>query len=202
MTIFFRRNDTYQKTSWALPLIALLEILFLASCGGEDEEVKLTEDGLRPQLAEAIKLTEESKFDDAKVVYAVLLTDNPNDLEIMSYFALFSVKSNRHPDAIKYAEAVIEKDPEQALPYVVLSKIEYMGANFKKAVELSRKALKLDPNLGDAYLVIGEIYLLISRYTRLKEQGTSYEQLWEYVTRWHLSLSSILLFTYSTGWLF
>jgi len=152
-----RHNGSNKRSFWSLLLIVLIGIFFLASCGGDGE--KLTENGLRPKLAEAIKFTEDSKFDDAKAAFVALLADNPNDLEIMGYFALMSVKSGRTKDAIMYAEAVLEKDPKQALPYVVLGKIQYMASHFKKATELSRKALQIDPNLGDAYLVIGEIYL-------------------------------------------
>ncbi|KMP12127.1 hypothetical protein UR09_01735 [Candidatus Nitromaritima sp. SCGC AAA799-A02] len=158
MSNHLRYQEADRSGTFLWILVALFGLFFLSSCGGEDSE-QAEDNGMRPLIAEGVKLMEDMKFDDAKIPFQELMNRDPNDLEAMSYYAVLMSKSGRMGDAVKYAEKVLEADPNWALPHVALSRVYYSSSNFDKAVKHARTALKIDPNSGGAYLVIGEIYL-------------------------------------------
>jgi adenylate cyclase len=95
-------------------------------------------------------------------------------LEARELVRAFNIEKNSK--AHKLLEEAIELDPNYAPAYRLLGSSHFVDVvigtsksprdSFKKAVELSKKALSIDKSLGDAHGLIGTIYVFSKQYEK------------------------------------
>lgn len=122
-------------------------------------------------LMRAYILTQQRNYDVAKQDYEVLLQNNPASFNGKLGFATLLQKTARYEEANiiltgMITQAIDDKslgNRDLAMLYVARAGIENDLNHVEQALLDLEEALRIDPNLSDAYLLRGQIYLALKR---------------------------------------
>ena len=134
-------------------------------------------DILIPVLSERME-NEPYDIENLKIITAVLKRSNCNDSELFfkasknlhdslpsaesaENIAIMAFIKNEYNEAIKYYNQAVKLESDslkKAIYYLGLAKSNYKLKNHQKARNLSLKAISLNKNWGEPYLLIGQIY--------------------------------------------
>ncbi|MBI9035161.1 MAG: hypothetical protein JEZ03_11880 [Bacteroidales bacterium] len=114
-------------------------------------------------LKKMIKKLDKKRCDDSELYFTAVKTlyDLEPTAEAAVLIGKMNVKKENFTEAAQYLEEALplltaDEDKEQA--YFWLANIYNIKADYVQARSMARKAIDLNPNNGDAYILIGDMY--------------------------------------------
>lgn len=104
----------------------------------------------------------ENKFKDAEKAYEKAVEANPNFSDSRAGLAYIYLLRNKLPEAIKSAEKAILLDAENSEAFYILGSAKMRSGNPEAAFVNVEQAIKLNPNLANAYLLKAHAIMNIS----------------------------------------
>ncbi len=137
----------------------------------QDEITKRIISELQVELTDGEQARVRAKGTDNLKAYLIML-------EARKFYRRLNIEDNFK--ARQLLEEAIEIDPHYAEPYFLLAGTHFMETylgstkspkdSIRKAIELSNKGLSLDNSLGDAYALLGNIYIRKKQYEKGLQQ--------------------------------
>lgn len=132
-------------------------------------------------MMRAVAMHQEGRFDDAEVIYRMLLRDNPNDSHALHYMGLIALQQGRFADAVSLIAKAISID-RHIPPFHCNLGNAYNGLEqFDAAIAAYAEAVRLDPlfvaahvNLGNAYRSQDKAGAAIECYQRALSIDSNY----------------------------
>ena len=131
---------------------------------GDDKENALIMDKVPPKisddpdLAEAMKYFQESKFEQAIEYFQKGAAKFPQSVEIPYNLGVAYLRSGRVDEAVSTLERAISLKPDLLEPYYALGECYFTKGDSEKALATFKKALELQPDNGRVYYNLGIIY--------------------------------------------
>jgi tetratricopeptide (TPR) repeat protein len=131
---------------------------------GDDKENAFTMEkvppkiGDDPDLAEAMKYFQESKYEEAVKYFQKGAAKFPRSVEIPYNLGISYLRSGRVDEAIASFEKAISLKPDLIDPYYALGECYFNKGDSDKALATFKKALELQPDSGRVYYNLGIIY--------------------------------------------
>ena len=125
------------------------EIKLLAAANSDDPEV---------QYDSALQL---AKLDDptgAKKLFQEALRLKPGFSEVHHSLALICLTENQKGEAIEHLQTEILINPKSSFGYSLLAGLVFEDNDFQRAIDLSRKALEINPKNAEAHLALARAY--------------------------------------------
>lgn len=117
-----------------------------------------------PEFAEAVKLHQAGRLQDATTVYKRLLLVYPADSQLISTLGALSLQMNEPATSVAYFDQAIAIDPTQAHAFlyrgIALNRLE----RFVEAIEDYDAAIALQPGFADALCNKGNTLLHLKRF--------------------------------------
>ncbi len=107
-------------------------------------------------LIKAAKL--EEKKEDYVTYSRELLKLNPGNLKVRLDLGEFFYENKRYSDAISEFEEIKDKLTSYPKVHFMLAKVYLTTGDIKKAKEMAKKELQLNPGLDSAYYISGEVF--------------------------------------------
>lgn len=117
------------------------------------------------KLAKAIELHNKGEFIKAQGIYKELNSKYPKEPDILNLLGVSYYQSGQYIDSKKYLAKAIKINSKNAGYYCNLGVTLKAMGKIDKAMENFNLALSKDPNLAQAYVNIGNIYLDNKLYT-------------------------------------
>ncbi len=109
-------------------------------------------------LQQGLKLHQQGNLDAAEQIYRQVLQTVPNQPKILNLLGLIAQSKNLHEEAAAYFEKAIANDFNNFELYFNLGWSLAALGKYHQAINAYQKALKLKPDLKEAYNALGEIY--------------------------------------------
>jgi tetratricopeptide (TPR) repeat protein len=103
-------------------------------------------------------LDQKGQPEQALAEYEAALRVNPNQPEVKLQLGVLYVKSGRLPDALRVARELEQSAPASPTPLLLKGTVLLAQRNLQGAVDAFNAALKLKPDLLDAYRGLGQAY--------------------------------------------
>jgi tetratricopeptide (TPR) repeat protein len=115
-------------------------------------------DSIAAKYFSAIAMELKGEYDKALEIYQAILKKNSHLIDVGRRFADLLIFMNMSDTAIDYFETCSRENPQNAFLSYILGKI-YMTSGHKiEAINSFRKAIDIDPKIGQSYLRLHEIY--------------------------------------------
>ncbi len=114
-------------------------------------------------LKKITKKLDKKGCDDSEIYFTTVkkLYELEPTAEAAVLIGKMNVKKENYTDAAKYLEEalpLLEADEDKEQAYFLLANIYNIKANYVKARSMARKAIEINPNNGEAYMLIGDMY--------------------------------------------
>lgn len=96
--------------------------------------------------------------ESALKLYDVVLEENPFDTTALNNLAVLSNREGKYRQAIKYAERMLDADPQDSYAYSAMATAYLKLFDVEKSRENAHKALQLDKNLSNPAVVLSIAY--------------------------------------------
>ncbi len=130
----------------------LIEKVIKASKGNIDDDLRLT-------LADVYIATEEYSKAASELKDIIKNNRNPS-VEVLTKFAQTLLASGKTNDALKIAEQVKSKKPEDIAIHMIIGKIRVAQRKYNDAIETYKEILYMDQNYAPALYERANVYLL------------------------------------------
>ena len=120
---------------------------------------------MNPQLQQALQAHQANRFDEAERLYRAVLQAEPDHADAMSLLGLVLGATERHDDAIAYAEKAVARDPQSALFAFHLGTILTTAQKLPEGVAAFRKAIALKPDMPQAYYNMANALRAMDQWT-------------------------------------
>ncbi len=114
----------------------------------------------------------EEKKDDYETYAKELFKLNPGNLRIRLEYGEYLTENKKYEEAIEQYEVVKERLPSYPKVHYFLAKLYLANINIKKAEEVAKQELKLNPNLATSHFINGEVARINGDY---RQAITHYE---------------------------
>lgn len=110
-----------------------------------------------------------NKFEESKSIFEDLKLENPNSFFVTAYLIDININLNKYEEAIKLGVDILNSNvlDSNDTAYILVNlgwiNLKYLN-NKDKSLEYFNKALKLDKNIGRAYIGLAEYYFIIEDY--------------------------------------
>lgn len=115
------------------------------------------------RLSQAIAHHKSGHFSEAEHAYKQLLTDSPNNAEILHLLAILYGQQNHHDLAQRYIEDVLKQGPQPPSIYVTAGNIARQNRQLDRAEQYFQHALTLNPDHATALHNLGVVYVYQKR---------------------------------------
>ena len=126
------------------------------------------------KIQQAILLTQQGKFQEAKNIYDNMLKTNPNDPNLLSVFGLFYVNIGEYSKACEILKKAAEKNPSFGT-LSALGVAELECGNFKEAVKYLEKSIEFGQNPDIYNKLILSLFEIQSYKKAVKYANKMYE---------------------------
>lgn len=109
-------------------------------------------------LADVQQMHREGRLEDAKLGYAKLLKENPNDPTLLHMLGILTAEEGRLDEARDYLEAAIKADPNNPTYVLHLANVLKGMGLFAEATKILLLVIKNHPNSPAAYNNLGITY--------------------------------------------
>jgi tetratricopeptide (TPR) repeat protein len=99
------------------------------------------------------------QLDEAETDLLQALALRPEIEEARSALIDLYLQRKQTRKALKYVEEEIDKEPQDPMPYLHLADVHRTAGRHDEAIEAVNLALEQDPNLPEAYMQLGELWL-------------------------------------------
>jgi len=138
---------------------------------------------LSPQSAMAVcglaTVYRSSKPEEAAKLYLQAYRINPGLLDAYYEYAVISHKQKEHKKATEICFDILAGNSKYFKAWYLLGKIKADSRDNITAIEYFNNAINLNPSLGEAYFLLGEMYL---RMGRIKESLENLEKSLDFIT--------------------
>lgn len=110
----------------------------------------------------AFELHKNNLTNEAETIYKELLSENPNDVNILNLYGMLLITQNDYKSAIDVLSRAVVLNP---LPEIIvnLGKAYFYNKEYKNAVNLLKSANEIKPS-DDIYYSLGRVYNEISNF--------------------------------------
>ena len=143
-------RDIRQRSLWFIPLVSLLCLALVPSCGGRRPEPRLER-----EFQAAVAQYESGHFPEAAQRLESLVREVPQSFEVHELLGLVYSAQSQDAKASPHLQNAVRLKPASAAARTNLAanlmrmgKLELAGAEFKKAVELEPRKLRRQPQSG------------------------------------------------------
>lgn len=105
-----------------------------------------------------VKLAKDWDWEGAETEYRQAIRLNPNDATAHQWYGLHLSRMKRYAEAEVEMQRAIDLDPLSVIIQTDAAEVLYCARKPDEAQKMVAKALDLDPNFGEAHLVLGKIY--------------------------------------------
>ena len=121
----------------------------------------------------AIELHNANRLDEAAAIYRQILETAPQNPDVLNLLGLVAQAKGAHPEATELFYQAICQTPEHAPLYFNLAISLDAWDKPIEAIDNLKKAIKLAPDMKEAYITLGDIY---RRLNHRLEATSAYEQ--------------------------
>jgi len=157
----------------------VLSVLLLSACAGTakktiaDKQLNLQIE-LQNRFDQALEHQTKGEYEQAKVIYQSLLSQNSALISPSLNLGIIAVKQTQKDEAKKYFDAVLSIDPKQNTALTYLALLAREAGKFDQAESYLRQILEVEPNNLNAIRNLG---ILLDLYRgRLAEALVLYEK--------------------------
>lgn len=112
-----------------------------------------------------------SRFEESKTVFEDLKLENPDSFFVSAYLIDININLAKYDEAIKIGKDILNANTldKNDTAYILVNlgwiNLKYLN-NIDESLEYFNKALKVDENIGRAYIGLGEYYFIIGEYNK------------------------------------
>lgn len=120
-------------------------------------------------LQQGLKLHQQGKLDEAGQIYRQILQTAPEHPKILNLLGLIAQEKGLHNQAVEYFEHAIAHDFNNFELYFNLGWSLAAAEKYHQAADAYQKALKIKPDIKEAYNALGEIFALTGDNTQAEK---------------------------------
>ena len=120
-------------------------------------------------MRQALKYHDEGQWDKALNLYQQILETTPNHPIVLNLTGLALQSKGLHKQATVFFSKAIIQNPQSAEYYFNLAWSEERCGEIAEALKSYQQALKLQPNIKEAYNALGNIYLTTNNIDKAKK---------------------------------
>ena len=113
----------------------------------QEKKFDTNDPALSVDLSEATQAVKENRFEDALMLFEVILSDHPDHIDSLYLASVSSRYLKKFDDSKKYIERLLQNAPDMGRAYQELGHINRDLGNEEKAVTHYRQACELNPAL-------------------------------------------------------
>jgi tetratricopeptide (TPR) repeat protein len=103
-------------------------------------------------------------YDQARKIYAELLSLAPDSATAYLMFGKFLVRQRLEDRAVPAVQAALQRDPQLAMAHFLLGEIDLYQGEVPAAIEEFRKELAINPTVWLVYWRLGDAYVRLEKY--------------------------------------
>lgn len=123
-------------------------------------------------LAEAVKLHQGGRLEEAEKIYRNILADSPDDPDAIHFLGVLMHQDGRGPEAVDWIRRSIALRPDHAQTHNNLGNVLKEQGKLDEAVAAYQRAIELDPGLAFAYQNLGTV---LKRTGKLEQAVAAYD---------------------------
>ncbi|MCX5807148.1 MAG: tetratricopeptide repeat protein [Proteobacteria bacterium] len=158
-----RLKSTYVNTS-ALPVNPRKEIPSASMEHTKVVVMKVDEERIMSMYNEALLETEKGRTKEAKKLYLNILSEQPNNIEVLNNLGVIAMREGNANEALMYFRRILEKKPDYTKAYNNTGIIFMREGDRKLAEEYFKKAIDMDKDGAEAYINLSGLLRHQKRY--------------------------------------
>ena len=126
------------------------------------EFLELSQDNL--DIANAVELESQDKFDEAEEIYRQILTRHPDNVSAMRLWARIGIQQERYAGAEVLLRQAVKVAPDFGRAWADLCEVLYEQEKFEDAIESAKRLIKMEPRVFDGHVLLAAAYAHTGQY--------------------------------------
>ena len=125
-------------------------------------------ENINKKFVQAKILDKGDNFQEAKKIYEEILSNEPNNIEILLNYSTNLIQSLYYSEAKLILKKILNINPKIHAAWSNLGKICEEKENYKEAIYNFHQAIKINSDFATGYYNIGIVYAKIKEYSKSK----------------------------------